>query len=135
MMDDLFEDIPREDIEKLIRTNLIWDLVAHEDAADLMVRLGMVMPSAEGIKVSCGDSHRRMEIVKSLEDDFAYMSAEIAKIVTAVILGEVAKDLSEEIVTQMAVQTAMLLDAGSRVIVANLIAAEILTLTNKDTNT
>ncbi|MEV4575995.1 hypothetical protein AB0K16_22385 [Nonomuraea jabiensis] len=130
-MTDMFEDIPSEDLKKLVRTNLIWDLLAHEDAGEMMERLGMVRPSYEGERVACADSHRRMDVVKSLESDFAYMAAEIAKIVAEVILGDVAKQLGEQFVDQWTTQTAVLLDAGSRVMVANLIAAEILTFRTK----
>lgn len=126
-----FDDIPRADLEKLIRTNLVWDMMAHEDAPEMLVRLGITPPSEEGQRVASEASHKRMALVNPLLIDFAYMSEEISRIITAVILGDAAKDIDEEIVDQLTRQTTVILDAGSRVMVANFIAAEILQIRDK----
>lgn len=130
-----YEDIPRADLEKLIMTNLIWDLVEHSEAADMMVRMDMVPPSPDGAVVACEASHKRMDVVKRLDSDLTYMSRIITTIVLDAILGDAAKEIGEEIVEQLRTQYTAFLEAGSKVIIANFFAAGMLDYKRKDAKT
>ena len=133
MMFDNDADFPSSELKRLVRVNLVWDLVAHSDASAMLERFGINPPSPGGAEVACAASHKRMALVKPLEDDFAYLSREITEIVIEAILGDAVKEIGEEMIEQLRTQYAMFLDAGARVLVASLMAAEMLEIVKKDT--
>ncbi|GAA2322059.1 hypothetical protein GCM10010149_88970 [Nonomuraea roseoviolacea subsp. roseoviolacea] len=113
--------------ENLVRANLVWDMLVHEDASEMLQILGMVPPGPDGQAMACEDSHRRLAMAEPLDTPIAILSAEISEIYIKAILGEAAKELGEEVVEDLTSTYEEFLGAGLKVAIANLMAAGVLT--------
>ncbi|MFI6495928.1 hypothetical protein [Nonomuraea typhae] len=111
---------------KILTSNLVWDLVPHEEAPELLSKLKLTPPSAEGASMECRNSHLRMSLVDPLDNNINFMARQISEIAIKVILGDAEETLDEKIVSHLMHQYDVVVTAALKVAIANFLATGML---------
>lgn len=111
---------------------LIWDIIPHEDARELMEIMALIPPSDEGWEMEHQSAHKRQEVADSLSDTVVQTTLEALEVYVNYMVNSPDGKLPEWIADdKFAVSVQLAIHHVVRGVISSLISAEVLTVNRK----